>query len=112
MNTTYNKAERESLILRVVWTLVFFFVWQVAEVLLLVIVVAQLLVRLFSGKTNETLLTFGDSLSQYLAQIGRYATFNTDRKPWPMTDWPSARPADVELVSPAAPETPKQETQP
>ncbi|MEW6311617.1 MAG: DUF4389 domain-containing protein, partial [Pseudomonadota bacterium] len=31
-------AERESLILRAVWMLVFFFAWQLAELLLLAVV--------------------------------------------------------------------------
>jgi hypothetical protein len=35
------------------------------------------------------LLSFGDSLSQYVAQIGRFGTFNSDEKPWPFADWPT-----------------------
>ncbi|HCL75748.1 lipase [Stutzerimonas xanthomarina] len=112
MNHSKSTAERESLVLRAIWMLVFFFVWQLAEVVLLVVVVVQLIQRCISGEPNRTLQEFGDSLSQYIAQIGRFGTFNTERKPWPLSDWPTPRPADMEtVVSPVA-EEPKNEAQP
>ena len=43
-------------------------------------------------------VSFGDSLSQYLAQIGRFGTFNTDEKPWPFADWPTPRAPDGETA--------------
>ena len=59
------------------------------EVLLGAVVLLQLGYRLFYGAPNAGLLGFGDSLSQYLAQIGRFGTFNSDEKPWPFADWPT-----------------------
>lgn len=112
MDSSHNNAERQSLIMRALWMLLFFFVWQLAEVVLLVVVVAQLVMRTLNGKANESLRGFGDSLSQYVAQIGRFGTFNTDRKPWPMSDWPVPRPADIETPPSVTPEAPKQEPQP
>ncbi len=112
MSTSQRSAERESLILRAVWMLVFFFVWQLAELALLVVVAAQLILQAVKGKPNEALLELGDSLSQYVAQIGRFGTFNTDRKPWPMSDWPKPRPADRETVPPVTPPPAEQEPQP
>lgn len=112
MSTSQRSAERESLILRAVWMLVFFFVWQIAELVLLVVVAAQLILQAVKGRPNEALLELGDSLSQYVAQIGMFGTFNTDRKPWPMSDWPKPRPADRETVTPVTPAPPEQEAQP
>ncbi|QGZ30847.1 DUF4389 domain-containing protein [Stutzerimonas stutzeri] len=112
MSTSQHRTDRESLILRTIWMLVFFFVWQVAELVLLVVVAAQLVLRALNGKANESLQGLGDSLSQYVAQIGRFGTFNTDRKPWPMSDWPKPRPADVETAPPVTPVPPAQEPQP
>ena len=87
------KAElrREALLLRVLWMLVFVIVWQIAELVLLCLVVAQLLVRLVKGEPNRPLMDFGDSLSRYLAEIGRFESFHSDRKPWPFNDWPAER---------------------
>lgn len=97
----FSSPERESLILRLIWMVLFFFVWQLAELLLLGVVLVQLVLRLVKGRVNEDLLGFGDSLGQYLAQIARFGTFNSEQKPWPLSDWPAARPADVERVEPA-----------
>ena len=73
MITPEKTIRRESLILRVLWMLLFLLVWQIAVPLLGVLVVAQLLYRLFYAAPSALLMSFGDSLSQYLAQIGRFA---------------------------------------
>ncbi|CAN7566362.1 DUF4389 domain-containing protein [Pseudomonas sp. LjRoot71] len=84
-------VERESILLRILWMVIFAIVWQLAEILLGAVVLLQLGYRLFYGAPNAGLLGFGDSLSQYLAQIGRFGTFNSDDKPWPFADWPTAQ---------------------
>lgn len=81
----------EGLILRILWMVLFVLVWQVAELVLLAVVVVQLVYRLFKGRPNVDVMNFGDSLSQYLAQIGRFGSFHSDEKPWPFTDWPTPR---------------------
>ncbi len=90
------KLRREALVLRVLWTLAFFVVWQLGELLLWLLVLVQLLHRLLRGQPHVGLMGFGDALSRYLAQIGRYASFHGEEKPWPFADWPAARPADIE----------------
>nr|WP_314481373.1 DUF4389 domain-containing protein [uncultured Pseudomonas sp.] len=106
MNDTPEHAQRESLILRVVWMLVFLVIWQLAELLLAGLVVVQLIYRLIYGAPSASLMNFGDSLSQYLAQIGRFGTFHSDQKPWPFTDWPAPRAAEGEAPHVAAVPTP------
>lgn len=88
--------QHESILLRILWMLLFIIVWQVAEVVLGVIVLVQLVYRLFYGAPSLSMMSFGDSLSQFLAQIGRFGTFNTDQKPWPFADWPTPRAPDGE----------------
>jgi len=90
------KLRREALLMRLCWMLLFFLAWQVAEVLLFLLIVAQLLHRLLRGRAHVGLMAFGDALSRYLAQIGRYGSFHSDEKPWPFADWPRQRPAQVE----------------
>lgn len=86
-----DRLEKESLVLRVVWMLVFALVWFVAEMILGAVVVIQLIYRIIYGAPSGSLIAFGDSLSQYFAQIGRFGTFQTDEKPWPFADWPAPR---------------------
>ncbi|MES2819021.1 MAG: DUF4389 domain-containing protein [Pseudomonadota bacterium] len=88
--------QHESLGLRILWMLLFALVWQLAELVLAGVVLLQLGYRLFYGAPGPSLLSFGDSLCQYLAQIGRFGTFNSDEKPWPFADWPIPRPPQGE----------------
>lgn len=91
MSDEKQGLERESIVLRMLWMVIFVVVWQLAELLLAAVVLLQLGYRLFYSAPNAGLLSFGDSLSQYLAQIGRFGTFNTEEKPWPFADWPTPR---------------------
>lgn len=95
---SHNKQAREILILRVLWMVLFALVWQLAELVLLGVVLLQLVLRLINGAPSRALMEFGDSLSQYLAQIGRFGTFNTDEKPWPFADWPTPRAPEGETA--------------
>lgn len=91
MNDSPTPANYESLMLRVVWMLVFLLVWQLAQLVLGGLVLGQLIFRLIYGAPNASLMNVGDSLSQYLAQIARFGTFHTEQKPWPFADWPTPR---------------------
>ncbi|BBR54911.1 MULTISPECIES: DUF4389 domain-containing protein [Pseudomonas] len=97
MNDTANRAQRESIILRVLWMLVFLLVWHMAQLLLGGLVLVQLIYRLVYGAPSGSLMNFGDSLSQFLAQIGRFGTFHSDQKPWPFADWPTPRAPEGEV---------------
>ncbi|MBT8765248.1 DUF4389 domain-containing protein [Pseudomonas boanensis] len=91
MSEERDDLQRESILLRIVWMLIFVVVWQLAEIVLGAVVLLQLGYRVFYGAPSASLLAFGDSLSQYLAQIGRFGTFNSEEKPWPFADWPEAQ---------------------
>jgi Domain of unknown function (DUF4389) len=83
--------QHESILLRIMWMLVFVVVWQLAQMVLGSVVLVQLVYRLFYGAPSGSLMNFGDSVSQYLAQIGRFGSFHSDQKPWPFADWPTPR---------------------
>ena len=103
MSESPNQAQRESIILRVLWMLLFLLVWQVAQTLLGALVLLQLIYRLVYGAPNASMMNFGDSLSQFLAQIGRFGTFHTEQKPWPFADWPAPRAPEGEAPHAVAP---------
>jgi hypothetical protein len=96
-------TQRESIVLRIVWMLLFVVIWQLAEVLLAGVVLVQLGYRLVYGAPSAGLMNLGDSLSQYLAQIGRFGTFHCDQKPWPFADWPAPRAPEGEVPHRATP---------
>ncbi|GFM49241.1 DUF4389 domain-containing protein [Pseudomonas capsici] len=90
--------KNESILLRILWMLLFVIAWQVAEIVLAGVVVVQLVYRLIYGAPSGSLMNFGDSLSQFLAQIGRFGTFHSDQKPWPFADWPTPRAPEGEAA--------------
>lgn len=96
MSPTPERGQHESLFLRVLWMLFFLLVWHLAELMLGALVLVQVIYRLVYGAPNGSVMSAGDSLSQYLAQIGRFGTFHTEQKPWPFADWPAPRPAEGE----------------
>ena len=86
-----NLKHNDSILLRILWMVLFVLVWQLAELVLAGVVLVQLGYRLIYGAPSASLMNFGDSLSQFLAQIGRFGTFHSDQKPWPFADWPAPR---------------------
>lgn len=105
MNDPKSETQYESILLRVLWMIVYLLVWQVAQFILGAVVLVQLIYRLIYGAPSASLMNFGDSLSQFLAQIGRFGTFHSDQKPWPFADWPAPRTPEGEAphtVAPAA----------
>ena len=58
--------------------------------ILLGMVVLHFALRLLTGEPNPELQKFGKSLSVYMAQIIQFASFNSELKPFPLSEWPSA----------------------
>ncbi len=75
---------------RILYMVLFFILYTVAETVLTVVVLFQVIANLFSGKSNDRLLVFGKQLSRYLYSILLYFTYNTEERPFPFSDWPSA----------------------
>ena len=82
--------------LRGLYMLLFVIIYHVAEFVVGVVVVLQFLFTLVSGQTNARLLQFGQSLSQYVYQILRFLTFNSEEMPFPFREWPAADATDEE----------------
>lgn len=77
--------------LRLLYVLLFALAWQVTELLLIVVTLLQIGSQLLNGAYESRLTGFGNSLSQYAWQIGRFATGVTDQKPWPFMEWPDPK---------------------
>ncbi|OIO71584.1 MAG: hypothetical protein AUJ57_07010 [Zetaproteobacteria bacterium CG1_02_53_45] len=76
--------------LRLVFMLVFAVVFAATRVVLVVVIAAQFLWVLFTAKRNDKLLSFGSQLATFIYQIYRYLSFNTEKRPFPFDDFPSA----------------------
>lgn len=84
---------RESLTATETWIrglymILFAFIYSLAEVVVVAVVVFQFLWMLITRSTNERLLEFSDDLSVFIYQILQFVTFNTEEKPFPFAPWP------------------------
>jgi len=77
---------------RALFMLGFWIAYSVTEVIIGLIIVVQFLIVLFTGRANDDLLRFGNSLSAYVRQILRYVLFNSEYEPFPFSDFPDEPP--------------------
>lgn len=80
--------EKDPILLRIVYTVLFYCIFYIAELAVIVIVVAQTLFVAFSGSPQPDMKNFSLQLSTYLRQVVNYMTWATDRKPYPFVEWP------------------------
>ncbi len=86
MNTI---VKDKSIWVRLLYMLLFAFLYSVAEFVIFAVVVYQFLhVLLTGGDKDERIANLGSQLSAYVYQILQFQTFNTETKPFPMEDWP------------------------
>ena len=74
------------------YMLLFALIYNIAEMLVAAVASFQFVASLFTGKTNEHLMTFGQRLSIFIYQIIQFLTFNSEEKPYPFSPWPQALP--------------------
>ena len=58
------------------------------------IAVFQFFSLLFSEKSNQPLVKFGQNLNTYSYQINQFLTVNSEMYPFPFADWPDSAPKD------------------
>ncbi|MDQ6981341.1 MAG: DUF4389 domain-containing protein [Ghiorsea sp.] len=100
MNTI---VKNKSVWIRLLYMLLFAFLYSAAEFVILAVVVYQFLhVLLTGGDKDERVANLGSQLSVYVYQILQFQTFNTEDKPFPMSDWPAAKKLTAEADKPKA----------
>lgn len=92
---TNNPHLRErSTWMRILYMLLFAVAYSIAELILTGAVILQVILRLFTGKVNERLREFSSDMSQYVYDILRFLTFNSEVMPFPLNSWKAGARAD------------------
>ncbi|MFM2349663.1 MAG: hypothetical protein RIR04_629 [Pseudomonadota bacterium] len=74
----------ESLWLRLLWLVIIAAMMSVAQTLLSLLTVVQLIIMATSKRQpNAEIAAFGKRLGLWLAQAARFQTADSDDKPWP-----------------------------
>lgn len=80
-------------------------IFYVIKLIVTVILIIQFVSRLITGSSLERLRTFSAQVSAYGYQILQYVSYNSDDKPFPLSDWPTGRPLEEAPEAPAAPQS-------
>ncbi len=83
-----NMKERSTW-MRGLYMLLFLFIYGIAELLVVAVVLFQFISMVVVRKTNERLLQFGSELSTFIYKIMLFLTYNSEHKPFPFDRWPS-----------------------
>ncbi|HKJ96097.1 MAG TPA: DUF4389 domain-containing protein [Gammaproteobacteria bacterium] len=82
-----NLTRKETWI-RGLFIVLFAIAFNLAEMLMVAVVVFQFAMTLVTGTRNPRVLQFARQLSTWLYQILLFVTFNRDERPWPFDAWP------------------------
>lgn len=94
MNDQKPGIASEAFWLRIIFMLLFVVAYQIAEIILAVIVLLQVIYVAVSGQRNLFLQQSGAGFSAYAYQIYRYLTYNGEEKPFPFSRFPEGEAPD------------------
>jgi len=72
---------------RIFFIIVFAVIVGLVRILLWAVVLLQIASALLTGSPNQNILSFGSKLSAYLYHILLFLTYNTEKLPFPFSDW-------------------------
>ncbi len=93
--SSINREQIESLVVRLLYSLLFFLLLRLSWVLLVVLAVMQFLYRVLNAnEPHPGLQGFGLQLAQWYQQATGYVLGASEAKAWPLADWPANPLAD------------------
>ncbi len=82
----------KSIWMRGLKTVLMALTYQLASTVLLAVAVVQFAWTLMKQTPNGQLIRLGRSLGRYQNEIARFVSFDTEKVPFPFSDWPSNLP--------------------
>ncbi|MEM6486855.1 MAG: DUF4389 domain-containing protein [Pseudomonadota bacterium] len=73
------------------YMLLFLAAFYVAQIVQALVALVQFLALLAFGRVNPHLAGFGAGLAAWLAQVSRFLTGASERRPWPFAAWPEGK---------------------
>jgi hypothetical protein len=88
MNNDDLVEEKDPVVLRIAYTVMFYVVLRLLDIAIAVIAVVQGVYVLTGHSPQADLARFAGALSRYVGQVAAYMTWTTDQKPYPFAEWP------------------------
>jgi|FLOH01.1.fsa_nt_gi hypothetical protein len=102
LDTIVDNIRQPSVWIRIVFMLGFAVVLNVIILpIIIVLLIVQALFSVITGESNENLRFFAAALEQYVSQIVKFLTYNSETKPFPFSEFPQLE--DDLTASPAEP---------
>jgi len=90
-----DNVKSSSTWMRIVYMIGFCIVLYVVSIVIWFLTGAQALFSIFTGSDNRNLRQLGASLAEYVNQILRFLTYNSERRPFPFRPFPEGEEADT-----------------
>lgn len=88
--------------IRILYAILFYLIYRITDLILLVVMLVQMGLSIFSGEPSASIKAFGKSLGVYLQQISEFLSYASEEKPFPFSDWPESdlNKSETSLVAP------------
>ncbi len=87
---TKKNLTEQSTWKRIAYMVLFVITFNLAEAVLAVVVLLQIVFKLLTGKPLDGLVDLGRDIGDYLKQIVNFLTFASEDMPFPVGPWPNA----------------------
>ncbi len=84
--------------IRAIYMILFFFVYNMLDFLIIIITIFQFVATLMTGKPDNRITIVGKHASNYVFQILLFLTYNTEKKPYPFSAWPKFSDSRDDLI--------------
>ncbi len=75
-------------VIKILYLILFYLIYRITDIVLLLVLLVQTILNIFSGGPSESIKEFGKSLGIYLQQISEFLSYASEEKPFPFSDWP------------------------
>ncbi len=75
---------------RGLYTILFLVIGRGVSIVVCFVAIFQFVYSFIYSKPSDRVLEFTKSLSEFAKEIVLFVSFNTEEKPWPMSEWPKA----------------------
>ena len=86
---TKKNLTEQSTWKRIAYMIMFAITFNVAQMVLVVVVILQIAFKLLTGKPLEPLQDLGTEIGNYMRSIASFLSFSTEEMPFPVSSWPS-----------------------
>jgi hypothetical protein len=83
-----KKFPRKKIVIRLLYTILFFIIFEILKTIIQVSVLFQYVYLLISKTYSEPVRNFTNKVSVYAYKVLRYVTLNENNKPYPFQDFP------------------------